>query len=61
LILWCNRQTVAYLILRTKPRNCHSDFEGQITKPPLSVLMPKPENLTNDFEVKQLTNHQLWF
>jgi hypothetical protein len=29
------------MILRPKPRNCHSDFVGQITKPQLLVLRPK--------------------
>jgi hypothetical protein len=32
------------LVSRPKPRNRHSDFEDQITKPELSVLWPKPEN-----------------
>jgi hypothetical protein len=32
------------LVLRHKPRNCHSDFETQITKPELPVLRPKPGN-----------------
>jgi hypothetical protein len=32
------------LVLRTKPRDHHSDFEAQITKPELSVLRPKPGN-----------------
>jgi hypothetical protein len=31
--LWRNRQTEARLVLRPKPRNRHSDFEAQITKP----------------------------
>jgi hypothetical protein len=43
-VLWCNRQTVACLVLRPRPRNCHSDFEVQITKPELLVLRPKPGN-----------------
>jgi hypothetical protein len=43
-VLWRNRQTIAYLILRPKPRNCRSDFVGQITKPQLPVLRPKPKN-----------------
>jgi hypothetical protein len=30
------------LVLRPKPRNHHGDFVGQITKPQLSVLSPKP-------------------
>jgi hypothetical protein len=30
--------------LRPKPRNHHDDFVGQITKPQLSVLRPKPGN-----------------
>jgi hypothetical protein len=32
------------LVLRPKPRNHHSDFKVQITKPELSVLRPKPGN-----------------
>jgi hypothetical protein len=32
------------LVLRPKPRNRHSDFDAQITKPELSVLRPKSEN-----------------
>jgi hypothetical protein len=43
-ILWRNRQSEALLVLRPKPRNCHSDFEAQITKLELPVLRPKPEN-----------------
>jgi hypothetical protein len=31
--LWRSRQTVARLVLRPKPRNCHGDFDAQITKP----------------------------
>jgi hypothetical protein len=42
--LWRNRQTEAHLVLRHKPRNRRDDFEAQITKPELSVLMPKPGN-----------------
>jgi hypothetical protein len=43
-VLWCNRQTEAYLVLRPKPRNRRSDFEAQINKPELPVLRPKPGN-----------------
>jgi hypothetical protein len=43
-VLWCNRQTEAYLVLRPKLRNHRSDFEAQITKLELPVLRPKPEN-----------------
>jgi hypothetical protein len=43
-ILWRDRQTEARLILRHKLRNCHGDFETQITKPELSVLRPKLGN-----------------
>jgi hypothetical protein len=32
------------LVLRVKPKNCHGDFEPQITKPELSVLRPKSGN-----------------
>jgi hypothetical protein len=32
------------LILRSKPKNRRGDFEAQITKPELPVLMPKLEN-----------------
>jgi hypothetical protein len=42
--LWCNQQTKAQLVLRPKPKNRHGDFETQITKPKLPVLMPKLEN-----------------
>jgi hypothetical protein len=31
--------------LRHKPRNRRGDFMGQITKPQLSVLRPKPKKL----------------
>jgi hypothetical protein len=30
--LWHNRQIVARLVLRPKPRNHHRDFQSQITK-----------------------------
>jgi hypothetical protein len=43
-VLWGNRQTVARLVLRHKPRNRRGDFEAQITKPKLPVLRPKPGN-----------------
>jgi hypothetical protein len=63
-VLWHNRQTEACLVLRLKPRNCHGDFDAQITKPELPVLKPKPGNppppwfwgstkkLNTDFEAK---------
>jgi hypothetical protein len=44
-VLWRNRQTEAHMVLRPKPRNCHGDFEAQITKPELPVLRPKPRTL----------------
>jgi hypothetical protein len=62
--LWHNQQTKAHLVLRPKPRNHRGDFDAQITKPKLPVLMPKPENsppprfwdstkkLTTGFEAK---------
>jgi hypothetical protein len=62
--LWRNQQTEDHLVLGLKPRNRHSDFETQITKPKLPVLRPKPENppppwfwgstkkTTADFEAK---------
>jgi hypothetical protein len=43
-VLWHNRQTVARLVLRHKPRNRRGDFEAQITIPELPILRPKPEN-----------------
>jgi hypothetical protein len=43
-VLWRNRQTEAHLILRPKPWIHRSDFDAQITKPKLSVSMPKPRN-----------------
>jgi hypothetical protein len=43
-VLWHNRQIKNYLILRPKPRNCHGDFEAQITKPELPVFRLKPGN-----------------
>jgi hypothetical protein len=32
-VLWRNRQTKAYLVLRPKLRNRHGDFSAQVTKP----------------------------
>jgi hypothetical protein len=32
-VLWRNRQTKAYLVLRPKSRNHRDEFEGQIIKP----------------------------
>jgi hypothetical protein len=49
LVLWCNRQTIAHLVLKHKPRNCCGDFVGQITKPQLQILRPKPENPSQKF------------
>jgi hypothetical protein len=40
------------MVLRLKPRNCHDDFEAQITKPQMLVLRSKPGNVTLDFEAK---------
>jgi hypothetical protein len=52
------------MVLWPKPRNRHSDFEAQITKPKLPILRPKPGNppppwfwgstkkLTTGFEAK---------
>jgi hypothetical protein len=45
-VLWRNQQTEVCLILRHKPRNYRGDFETQIIKPELPVLMPKPGNPT---------------
>jgi hypothetical protein len=42
--LWRNQQTEAHLVLRPKLRNPRGDFEAQITKLKLPVLMPKPKN-----------------
>jgi hypothetical protein len=44
LVLWRNRHTEAHLVLRTKPRNHRSDFEGQITILEQSVLRFKSGN-----------------
>jgi hypothetical protein len=43
-VLWHNQQTIAHLVFRPKPRNCRSDLVGQIMKPQLPVLRPKPGN-----------------
>jgi hypothetical protein len=51
-ILWHNRQTKAHLVLRPEPRNCHGNFEAQITKPQLPVLRPKSETRSSGFEAK---------
>jgi hypothetical protein len=32
LVLWRNRETEAYLALRSKPKNHHGDFKAQIIK-----------------------------
>jgi hypothetical protein len=42
-VLWCNRQTIAHIVLRSKPRNCHGDFVVQITKLQQPVLRPNWE------------------
>jgi hypothetical protein len=47
LVLWRNRQTEAYLVLRPKPRNRRGDFDAQITKPELPILRLKPGNPTS--------------
>jgi hypothetical protein len=52
-VLWHNRQTKAYLVLRLKPRNRCGDFEAQITKLELPVLRIKPGNPSHlDFEAQ---------
>jgi hypothetical protein len=43
-VLWRNRQIIVHLVLRPKSRNHRGDFVGQITKPQLPVLTPKPGN-----------------
>jgi hypothetical protein len=48
-ILWHNRQTIAYLVLRPKPRNYCDDFVGQITKLQLPVLRLIPRNPSEQF------------
>jgi hypothetical protein len=45
-ILWLNRQTIAHLVLRPKPRNRRGDFMGQITKLQLPILRTKPGNMS---------------
>jgi hypothetical protein len=40
------------MVLRPKPRNCRDNFVGQITKPQLPVLQPKPENQSEWFWVQ---------
>jgi hypothetical protein len=40
---------IAHLVLRLKPRNYRGDFVGQITKPHMLVLSPKPKNLSKWF------------
>jgi hypothetical protein len=37
------------LVLRSKLRNRHGDFEAQINKPELSVLRPKPGSTSYRF------------
>jgi hypothetical protein len=44
-VLWRNRQIKTCLVLRSKPRNYHGDFEAKITKPKLPVLRPKSGTL----------------
>jgi hypothetical protein len=43
-VFWHNRQIIAHLNLRSKPRNCRVDFESQITKSQLPILWPKSGN-----------------
>jgi hypothetical protein len=43
-VLWRNRQIVAHMVLKPKPRNRHGDFVSQITKLQLPVLRKKPGN-----------------
>jgi hypothetical protein len=47
-VLWRNRQTEACLVLRPKPRNCHSDFETQIT----TLVLRLNQETDHGFEVK---------
>jgi hypothetical protein len=39
-----NRQIETCLVLRSKPKNCHDNFDVQITKLKLPVSRPKAEN-----------------
>jgi hypothetical protein len=43
-ILWRNRQTESHLVLRLKLINRRGDFDAQITKSELPILMPKSGN-----------------
>jgi hypothetical protein len=43
-VLWHNQQTIAHLVLKSKPRNSRGDFDAQITKPYLPILRTKPRN-----------------
>jgi hypothetical protein len=53
LVLWRNRQIETNLVLRFKPRNHHINFEPQITKLYLMILIPKSEKSSStDFEAK---------
>jgi hypothetical protein len=53
LVLWRNRQIETNLVLRFKPRNHHDNFEAQITKLYLMILIPKSEKSSStDFEAK---------
>jgi hypothetical protein len=45
-VLWRNWQTIIHLVLRSKLRHRHGDFDAQITKAELSILRPKPRNQT---------------
>jgi hypothetical protein len=47
-----NQQTSSHFVLRSKPRNCRSDFEAQTTKQPTLSLRPKPRNRHGDFEAQ---------
>jgi hypothetical protein len=60
-VLWCNRKTVARLVLRLKPMNRHGDFEDQITKPELPVLRHKPRNPSHRFWGQIERNRRPWF
>jgi hypothetical protein len=44
-----NQQTSSHLVLRHKLRNCHSDFEAQLTKPSTLVLRHKPRKRRHRF------------
>jgi hypothetical protein len=62
-VLLRNRQTEDCLVLRSKPRNRHGDFEVQIIKPKLPVLRSKSPNheiikrdSPNEIKIKEKQN-----